>query len=161
LQQVAPWLIRGNLVLAAAFVAIANIVVIPALIAMATLGGIAQSVVFVTYVTMRTAYSPDALMARIGSTARVISFGMQPVGLLAGGVVIDLTSGSTAIGLMGGGLAAVTLPFMASSALRRARSRPSRRELERHSPQPTRVTADEDLAATKGDAARVADDEGS
>jgi hypothetical protein len=85
--------------------------------------------VLVTYLTMRTAYSPDALLGRIGSTARMISFGLLPIGLLVGGAVIDLISGSAAIALMGVGLAIVSLPFMASSALHRARSKPDPHEV--------------------------------
>ena len=66
-----------------------------------SLAGIAQSMVLVTYITLRAAYSPDELLGRIGSTARTISLGLQPIGLLVGGALIDLTSGSTTIALMG------------------------------------------------------------
>ena len=126
----APWLIGGNLLLAAALLVIAAVPLIPVLTVSALVAGIAQSLVLVTYLTLRTAYSPDALLGRIGSTARVISFGLLPVGLLVGGAIIDLTSGSFAIAIMGAGLAIVSLPFMASSALRRARSKPDPQEIE-------------------------------
>ena len=125
--MVAPWFIGGNLPLAAALFVIAAVPLVPVLIAFAVVAGMAQSLVLVTYLTMRTAHSPDALLGRIGSTARVISFGLLPVGLLVGGAIIDLTSGSVAIAIMGAGFAIVSLPSMASSALRRARSRPDNR----------------------------------
>ena len=76
--------------------------------------------VLVTYITMRTAYSPDALLGRIGSTARTISLGLQPVGLLAGGALVDLTSGSTTMAVMGLGVLAVSLAFTPVAALRGA-----------------------------------------
>jgi hypothetical protein len=86
----------------------------------ALLAGIAQSMVLVTYITLRTAYSPDELLGRIGSTARTISLGLQPVGLLAGGALIDLTSGSTTIAAMGIGVAGISLLFAPLRAIRRA-----------------------------------------
>ena len=50
--------------------------------------------VLLTYITLRTNLSPDELLGRIGSTARTISLGLQPIGLIVGGVLIDATSGS-------------------------------------------------------------------
>ncbi len=67
---------------------------VPLLLAVAVVAGVAQSTVLVTYMTLRTAHSPDALLGRIGSTARTISLGLQPIGLLVGGALIDLTSGA-------------------------------------------------------------------
>jgi MFS family permease len=136
-RSVAPWLIGGNLLLAAALLVIAAVPVIPVVMVFALVAGIAQSLVLVTYLTIRTAYSPDALLGRIGSTARVLSFGLLPVGLLVGGAIIDLTSGSIAIAIMGIGLAIVSLPFMASSALRRARSKPDPQEVAAARPDAT------------------------
>jgi MFS family permease len=139
----APWLIGGNILLAAALLAVASAAIVPVLVGAALVAGIAQSIVLVTYLTMRTAYSPDTLIGRIGSTARTLSFGLQPVGLVAGGAIIELTSGSTAIAIMGVGLIAVSIPFMASSALRRARTRPRRREVD--------ASATEAMAASGAD----------
>lgn len=87
---------------------------------MAFIAGISQSMVLVTYITLRTAYSPDDLLGRIGSTARTISLGLQPLGLLIGRALIDLTSGSTTIALMGVAVVAVSLLFVPVAGLRRA-----------------------------------------
>ena len=76
--------------------------------------------VLVTYITLRTAYSPDELLGRIGSTARTISLGLQPIGLLVGGALIDLTSGSTTIALIGGGVILASLAFWPVRAIRQA-----------------------------------------
>ena len=74
--------------------------------------------VLVTYITLRTAYSPDALLGRIGGTARTISLGLQPIGLLVGGALIELTSGATTIVVMGMALAVVGLGIRAGERLR-------------------------------------------
>ena len=93
--RVAEVMIGGNLVLGLSLLVVAFAVEVPVLLAVAAVAGVAQSMVLVTYITLRTAYSPDALLGRIGSTARTLSLGLQPIGLLVGGALIDLTSGST------------------------------------------------------------------
>lgn len=123
-RPVAPFLIGGNLVAAAGLVAIATVPVVPVMVAVAVMSGIAQSLVLVTYVTVRAAYSPDELLGRIGSTARTISLGLQPVGLLVGGALIDLTSGSTTIVAMGVAIALVSLVFAPVRVLRTASLQP-------------------------------------
>ncbi len=94
------------------------------MVATAVVAGIAQSLVLITYITVRTAYSPDDLLGRIGSTARVVSLGLQPIGLLLGGALIDLTSGSTAIVVMGVLIGIVTLAFVPVRVFRTASLQP-------------------------------------
>jgi MFS family permease len=118
--RVAEVLIGGNLVMGFSLVVVALSSTVPVLLAIALVSGIAQSMVLVTYITLRTAYSPDELLGRIGSTARTISLGLQPIGLLVGGALIDATSGSATIALMGCGVALVSLAFVPVAALRRA-----------------------------------------
>ena len=72
-----------------------------------------------TYITARTAHSPDVLLGRVGSTARTISLGLQPLGLLAGGALIDLTNGSTTIATMGVALLILSVVFAPVASLRR------------------------------------------
>lgn len=118
--RVGEILLGGNLVLGTGLVVMSVTTVIAVQLAVALLAGIAQSMVLVTYITLRTTYSPDELLGRIGSTARTISLGLQPVGLLAGGALIDLTSGSTTIAAMGIGVAGISLLFAPLRAIRRA-----------------------------------------
>ena len=118
--RVAEILLGGNLVIGSALVVVAVSVATPLQIAAAFVAGIAQSMVLVTYITLRTAYSPDDLLGRIGSTARSISLGLQPVGLLIGGALIDLTSGSATIAIIGVAVAAISLVFAPIAAMRRA-----------------------------------------
>ncbi len=122
---VAPFLLGGTVTTGLVLLVVANTDFVPVLLAIAGVGGIAQSMVLVTYLTARTAHSPDVLLGRIGSTARTISLGLQPLGLLAGGALIDLTDGSTTIALMGIVLLVLSVAFAPVTALRRATLMPT------------------------------------
>jgi predicted MFS family arabinose efflux permease len=95
---------------------------IPVVLAASFTAGVAQANVLIAYLTLRTTHSPDALLGRVGSTARVVSIGLTPVGLLIGGVLIDATNGATAIAWMGIWMLALTAGFGASRVVRGARS---------------------------------------
>ncbi len=123
-RPVAPILLGGTFATGIFLVIVALTDQVPALLAVAMGSGIAQSMVLVTYITLRTAYSPDALLGRIGSTARTISLGLQPIGLLGGGALIDLTNGSTTIAVMGLVLVGLSLAFAPIRALRHATMQP-------------------------------------
>ncbi|HZC31824.1 MAG TPA: MFS transporter [Candidatus Bathyarchaeia archaeon] len=118
--SVAPVLLLGQFTTGAMLLGVALAGAVPAVIGCALVAGIAQSLVLVTYITVRTAYSPDHLLGRVGSTARVVSLGLQPLGMLAGGVLIDATSGTTTIGIMGATLCVLALAFVPVRALRAA-----------------------------------------
>ena len=118
--RVAEVLLGGNLTMGVALIVVSMTGQVPVLLAVAFLSGIAQSMVLVMYITLRTAYSPDELLGRIGSTARTISLGLQPIGLLIGGALVDATSGSTTIAFMGVCVALVSLTFLPVAALRTA-----------------------------------------
>jgi len=118
--SVAPVLLLGELATGVMLIAIAVVGSVPGLVACALVAGISQSLVLVTYITVRTAYSPDNLLGRVGSTARVISLGLQPLGMLAGGLLIDATSGTTTIAVMGAALCVLALVFVPVRALRTA-----------------------------------------
>ena len=119
-RAVAPFLLGGTLTTGILLAVVSRVDQIPILLGAATIAGSAQSMVLVTYLTARTNMSPDALLGRVGSTARTLSLGLQPVGLLAGGALIDLTDGSTTIAVMGLILVGLTLIFAPVRALRRA-----------------------------------------
>ena len=95
---------------------------VPVVVATAFLAGAAQSNVLIAYLTLRTTHSPDALLGRVGSTARFVSVGMTPLGLLAGGLLIDAADGATALAAMGAWMVLLTIVFGASSLVRNARS---------------------------------------
>jgi hypothetical protein len=87
----------------------------------ALLAGTTQAVVLIGYITLRTALSPDAMLGRIGSTARTISVGLMPIGSFAGGALIDLTNGGATLAIMGALLLAASGIFALVPNLRRAR----------------------------------------
>ena len=129
------WIGRGPVALrlfgGAGVIAVALLVLgvssaFPILLAVSLAAGVAQSVVLVTYLTVRTLQSPDALLGRVGATARTVSLGLQPLGLLAGGVLIDATSGSTTIVVLGLLLLVLSVAFLPVRALRAARAHPAR-----------------------------------
>lgn len=91
------------------------------LIVGALLAGTTQAVVLIGYITLRTALSPDAMLGRIGSTARTISVGLMPIGSFAGGALIDLTNGGATLAIMGALLLAASGIFALVPNLRRAR----------------------------------------
>ncbi len=124
-HAVAPFLLGGTLTTGVLLTVVARVEQIPLLLGAASIAGVAQSVVLVTYLTARSNLSPDALLGRVGSTARTISLGLQPIGMLAGGALIDFTDGSTTLAVMGLILIGLTLAFVPVGALRRASVLPS------------------------------------
>ncbi len=124
-RPVAPSMLGGTAGIGVLAIVVAVSDQVPVLLAAAGLAGICQSLVFLTYITARTNYVPDALLGRVGSTARTISLGLQPIGMLAGGLLIDLTSGSTTIALMGVVLIGLALVFTPVAPLRRATTQPA------------------------------------
>jgi MFS family permease len=123
-RSVAPFLLGGTLTTGILLAVVSGVDQIPILLGAAAITGSAQSVVLVTYLTARSNLSPDALLGRVGSTARTISLGLQPIGMLVGGVLIDLTDGSTTVAVMGLALIALTAAFAPVGALRRATAAP-------------------------------------
>ncbi len=82
--------------------------------------GAASAGVVITYITLRSAAAPDELLGRVGSTARTLSIGLQPIGMVTAGVLLDSIGGGATLLLMGGGLLAATAGFSLSHSLRRA-----------------------------------------
>ena len=115
-----PQVLGGNLVRGAAVVVLALSASVELMGVMAFAAGVSSTLVVIAYITLRSAYAPDELLGRVGSTARTLSLGLQPVGMLATGVLVDLTSGSTALVAVGALLVAASVLFLPSRALRAA-----------------------------------------
>lgn len=122
---VAPVLVGSLLTAGGALVGVALVAPVAAIGIFAAVFGVAESVVSVTYISVRAAYSPDHLLGRIAGTARVMALALQPIGLLAGGVLLDAIGGSATIGLMGLVVLALGLAFGRVPALRRATIAPA------------------------------------
>jgi MFS transporter, ENTS family, enterobactin (siderophore) exporter len=119
--NVARALIGGVGVAGLAVLGLSLFAAVPVLFALTVVGGLAETLVAVTYVSVRAAYSPDALLGRIGSTARMVSLGLQPIGVIIGGVLIDTIGGTETIAVLGAGSLILALAFVPVRPLRTAR----------------------------------------
>lgn len=108
----------GVIGLAVAAIAITSSV--PVLLAAAFVIGAALAAQLISYATLRASVTPDALLGRVGSTARTLSVGLQPIGLLVGGAILDTAGGAAALLAMAGVAGAGSLLFGLSRTLREA-----------------------------------------
>lgn len=112
-------MLAGTAVEALAMIAAVNgqvVVLLPAVFVV----GVSSAMVVITYITLRSAAAPDELLGRVGSTARTLSIGLQPIGMITAGILLDSIGGGFTLLLMGGGLLAATAGFALSKALRGA-----------------------------------------
>ncbi|MHB8459754.1 MAG: MFS transporter [Candidatus Limnocylindrales bacterium] len=122
--RLAPHLLIGNLIVAIAVLGMAVTASLPLMAGLALVAGTSQSIVLVAYVTVRASSSPDELLGRVGSTARTISIGIQPPGLLVGGVLLDAVHGGVTLVVIAVGTALTSLVFVFSRGIRLARAVP-------------------------------------
>lgn len=120
----APQLLLGNLAVALVTAGVALTASLPLMLVLAFASGAFQSVVLVAYITLRAAHSPDALLGRIGSTARTISVGLQPIGFLAGGILLDAVGGSRTLLVIAALTSLSSILFALSPAIRSAHAWP-------------------------------------
>lgn len=113
-------ILAGNLVSGAAIALLLLTHGLALLLADAFAAGAAMAFVTALYVTLRSSLTPDALLGRIGSLSEVATDTLTPVGMLAGGALLDLTSGGATLLTMGLALAFFTLAFSTSSHFRHA-----------------------------------------
>jgi predicted MFS family arabinose efflux permease len=125
--DVARAMVVAMLVIAAGLLAVAGTNSLPLLVALAVLAGAGEAALAVVYVSVRAANSPDALVGRIASTARVMALGLMPIGSLIGGVLIDSVGGTGTLAIMGAAIGLLALAFSRVGALRRASLAPARR----------------------------------
>ena len=91
-----------------------------AVVALNIVSGAGEAALVVVYVSVRAANSPDALVGRIASTARVMALGLQPLGSLIGGILIDAVGGSMTLVVFGSAICLLALGFTQVPALRLA-----------------------------------------
>lgn len=120
--RAAPQLLLGNLAVAIATAGVALSGALPVLLLLAFASGASQAVVLVTYVTVRATSSPDALLGRVGSTARTISVGIQPIGLLLGGILLDALHGGPTLLIIAALTSITSALFAFSPGIRMART---------------------------------------
>jgi hypothetical protein len=94
---------------------------VPVMVASALVAGIVNSNVLVAYISLRTMLSPDALLGRVGATARTLSVGLMPIGSLVVGIALDAFGGGPTLAAMGLLLLATAGVFALVVPVRRAR----------------------------------------
>ena len=82
--------------------------------------GAALAVQLVSYLTLRASITPDELLGRVGSTARTVTLGLQPLGLLAGAALLDAADGGVTLLTMGLVAIGASLLFGLSRTVRQA-----------------------------------------
>lgn len=84
-------------------------------------GGVGGGMLFVAYLTFRSAATPDRLLGRVGGTARTISIGLIPIGTFTAGALLDQIGGDGTLQVIGAAVIGLSLLFALSGSLRAAR----------------------------------------
>jgi MFS family permease len=110
----------GQGVMAAFFALFAVSTDPPIQAAFAFAAGAAGSIAGISSMTLLATIPPDAMLGRVTSSAHVLSTGLTPLGVLAGGILLDLVGGVPTIVVMSGATLAAVLVFSLSGSLRGA-----------------------------------------
>jgi predicted MFS family arabinose efflux permease len=94
---------------------------LPLIAAAAFAAGGGGTLIAISYLTFRATVTPDELLGRVGTTARTLTVGIQPAGMLLGGILLDRFNGATTLLVIGTLAVAVAGVFSLSSTLRGAR----------------------------------------
>lgn len=119
--RLAPQLLGGALLQGAVIVLIS--LPLPPLVMpiCSFIGGVGGGMLFVAYLTFRSAATPDRLLGRVGGTARTISIGLIPIGTFAAGALLDQIGGAGTLRVIGVVVIGLALLFALSRSLRAAR----------------------------------------
>jgi MFS transporter, ENTS family, enterobactin (siderophore) exporter len=74
---------------------------VPLMMVGSFVAGVSNSVFIVAYLTLRASLTPEHLLGRVGSTARMFTIGLNPLGMLAAGVMLDAFGGVATLQAMG------------------------------------------------------------
>lgn len=120
-RAVGPVMLGGTIVTGLTLIVAALEAPVPVVVGAAFVAGTMQANVLVAYLTLRTQLSPDALLGRVGATARTLSVGLMPLGALATGVLLDLVGGGATLTIMGIAAVVAGLAFALLPNVRQAR----------------------------------------
>jgi MFS transporter, ENTS family, enterobactin (siderophore) exporter len=101
-----------------ALIALASVDVLWMALVVAFVAGAGESMAVVFYATMRASVTPDHLLGRVISTARVVTFGLQPLSMFIGGLLLDAVGGAVTLWIMGGASLATSAIFWTVPGLR-------------------------------------------
>ena len=120
-RAVGPVMLFGTVVMGLTLVIVALDVPIAVIVGASFVAGILNANVLVSYLTLRTQLSPDALLGRVGATARTLSVGLMPIGAVVAGALLDAIGGTATLALMGAASIAAGLGFALLPNVRHAR----------------------------------------
>jgi MFS family permease len=112
----------------AATLALGSVGALGGIVALALIAGAAESMAAILYVTLRASVTPDHLLGRVTTTARVMTFALQPLGFLLGGLLLDRIGGGATLAIIGGATAILGLGAGLSHNLRAGSLRHARVE---------------------------------
>jgi MFS family permease len=118
--NVARVLLGAVFLTGAPLIAAAAVPSLPVIIVLTAVSGAGEAAFAVVYISVRAANSPDALLGRVASTARVMALGLMPIGSLIGGVLIDWVGGTATLAILGSAVCALALGFSQVKSLRAA-----------------------------------------
>jgi MFS family permease len=118
-------LVGAVFVMGIATIGIAAVPSLPAIVFLTAVSGAGEAALVVVYVSVRAANSPDALVGRIASTARVMALGLMPIAALIGGVLIDTVGGTATVAITGLFMCVLAVVFSQVGALRSASLAPT------------------------------------
>ncbi len=121
LRAVGVVMLAGSSVVGFTLVLVALQPPIEVLVGAALVAGIVNANILVAYLNLRTLLSPDALLGRVGATARTLSVGLMPLGALVAGALLDAIGGGATLALMGIALVVAGIGFAWLPAVRTAR----------------------------------------
>lgn len=101
-----------------ALIALASVDTLWIALAIAFVAGAGESIAVVFYTTIRASMTPDHLLGRVISTARVVTFGLQPLSMFVGGLLLDAVGGAVTLWLMGGASLSISIVFWVVPRLR-------------------------------------------
>lgn len=118
----------GYLMLASTFVsgtamiAISQLGSVGLMAVVAAISGICEAFTLISYTTLRATETPNELLGRVGSTARTLTLGVGPLGLLLSGILLDAVRGSMTTLIFGAWVVLTAAMFSFSPVLRNART---------------------------------------
>jgi len=119
-------MLLGSSVMLAPILVLFALVEQPVVQAMATFAaGLTGALGLLSYLTLRATIPPDALLGRVGSTARTLSLGLSPIGIFAAGICLDAIGGQATIVLLSALIVVACAGFSLSHDLRAAVARTS------------------------------------
>lgn len=84
--------------------------------------GTTQALWLIPYITLRSTITPDRLLGRVSATSRMVSLGLQPIGMFLGGLALDAVGGSATLVAMAILASLISALFLLSGSLRDARA---------------------------------------